>query len=87
MSLWVVSVFGLFQVLATVFLCYPIPYFWDRTIPGGRCFNEPILYTTGTLTIITDFWVVFLAVFILRNSMMPLAQKIGVFSLLALGGL
>ena len=29
--------------------CRPLEYFWDRTIPGGRCIDVPQFFRWGTL--------------------------------------
>ncbi|UNI18199.1 hypothetical protein JDV02_004482 [Purpureocillium takamizusanense] len=32
-----VVVWGIFAVLYTTFMCRPVSFYWDRTIPGGSC--------------------------------------------------
>jgi hypothetical protein len=31
--------------IATLCICTPVAYNWDKTIPGGHCFNESALIT------------------------------------------
>ena len=32
-----VVIWGIFAVLYTTFMCHPVSFYWDRTIPGGWC--------------------------------------------------
>ena len=50
-------------LLAAVLQCKPLAYKWDRTIPGGRCFNIEAFYkTTSVPNILTDLIILVLPI-------------------------
>ncbi|PSN65401.1 hypothetical protein BS50DRAFT_589803 [Corynespora cassiicola Philippines] len=69
---------GLAFVLATVFQCQPVAAFWDRSIPGAKCFkNEPWWISYATTQITQDFMLMFLPVRQIVSLSMTRTEKIG----------
>jgi hypothetical protein len=76
--------FGIF--FACMFQCQPIPYFWDKTIPGGSCVNMGAFYvSTAALTILTDILVLALPFWIFLGLKMPVRVKIALLFVFLLG--
>ncbi|KAF2453666.1 hypothetical protein BDY21DRAFT_292640, partial [Lineolata rhizophorae] len=85
--LGVVILYGLWTVLTAIFGCIPIAYFWDRSIDGGKCLPNYILwFVNAGLNISTDFSLVILPLFGLRRLQLPRRQKIVLMAILTLGG-
>jgi hypothetical protein len=80
--------YGLFTFFNSVFLCYPVAYFWDKTIPGGKCINQyAIWFTNAALNIATDVAIIVLPMPVLARLSMPKMQKALLIGVFALGGL
>lgn len=59
--------------LAIIFVCHPVQYFWDKTIPGGHCGSETgILYGIAGPNVVTDVVVLVLPLPILWKLQMRL---------------
>jgi hypothetical protein len=72
---------------ANAFSCYPIAKFWDDRIPGS-CINKTVLwYTNAGISIITDFVLVILPIFIIRKMQLGTREKYTLALILGLGGL
>jgi len=70
-----------------LFVCKPIPSYWDWTIPG-TCINEQAIFdASNILNMVTDFLILLLPFWMLRPLRLPRAKKIGVALILAAGGL
>lgn len=71
---------------ACMFQCSPIPYFWDKTIAGGTCFNMGAFYVgTAGLTIFTDVLVLALPFWIFLGLKMPVRVKVALLFVFLLG--
>ena len=35
----IIAGFGVTNLICSIITCLPIPYFWDKSIQGGHCFN------------------------------------------------
>lgn len=58
---------------ALIFLCHPVSYFWDKTIPGGHCGDDNgILFGVAGPNIVTDIAVLVLPLPIIWKLQMPL---------------
>jgi hypothetical protein len=76
------------NVCACIFQCAPIKFLWDRTLPGGRCININAFYlANAALNIFTDFLTYTLPMPMLWKLQLPKRQKIGLVTILGLGGL
>jgi hypothetical protein len=88
-------VLGLFLVgwgvafpLTVVFNCTPISYFWDKSVPGGRCIDaETMSYVLATISTCTDVVVWALPIPWLWGLQMSVAKRLGIIATFALGGL
>ncbi|KAL6160599.1 hypothetical protein ACJQWK_11916 [Exserohilum turcicum] len=80
----IVALWGLLQVLLTVFFCKPISGFWDVTIEA-QCFPRlPLWYINSVFNIVSDIVIFVLPLPGLRTLQLVKAQKrvlIGVFCL------
>ncbi|KAI7241592.1 hypothetical protein KC343_g1944 [Hortaea werneckii] len=92
-ALWfmagLVTLANLVSLFYIIFQCSPVAFFWDRTIPGGRC-NEPkiladIYYMDTAVNIIVDWFCALLPVPLLWSIQMNRNTKISVAFLLGLG--
>lgn len=70
-------------VIAACFQCIPLQYWWDRTIPGGSCFNVQSFFHGQALPgFIVDFVIMGLPVPTIWNLKLPLVKRlalVGVF--------
>lgn len=84
---WII-ITGFAFTIATVFQCTPIAAFWDRTIPGARCFkNEPWWISYATVQITTDFMLLAMPFRQILSLSMGRAEKLGVALVFGTGGL
>ena len=65
--------------LAATLACRPLSYSWDKTIPGGRCFDVDSFYRWISLpNIVTDVAMLILPLKVIWGMNMKRNQKIGV---------
>jgi hypothetical protein len=84
---WVI-ITGLAFTITTIFQCTPIAAFWDKTIPGARCFkNEPWWISYATVQITTDFMLLAMPSRRILGLSMGRAEKLGVALVFGTGGL
>lgn len=82
-----VIAYGIETFFSGTFTCSPVAYFWDITIAGGKCVDKWSLYfANGGINIATDFMILILPVFILKELIMPKFQKMFLIAVIALGG-
>ncbi|KAF2034564.1 hypothetical protein EK21DRAFT_40690, partial [Setomelanomma holmii] len=78
MNAWVVAS-GMAFIIATVFQCTPVAAFWDRSIPGFKCFkNEPWWISYATVQITTDFMLLAMPIPQILRLSMTKAEKLGI---------
>lgn len=77
------------STIAAIVQCRPIAYFWDRTIPGGHCVVNQVVYfrVTSVINIVIDVMILILPIPILSKLEMGRTKKIGLKGLFLLGGL
>lgn len=64
--------------VATWFQCVPFAYIWDKTIPGGHCFDTiAFAYSSSVPNIVTDVVVVFLPIRTVLELRVSTQKKIG----------
>lgn len=74
-------------VVAGLFQCNPIAFAWDKTIPGGTCFNVTALfYANAGLNIFQDVFIYILPMKMLWEIQIPQKQKIALIAVFAIGG-
>jgi hypothetical protein len=82
----VISTFLAF-VIAGLFQCSPIPFAWDKTIPGGQCFDVTALfYANAGINIFQDVFIYVLPMKLLWEVQIPRKQKIALIIVFAVGG-
>lgn len=83
----VVALYGVWGLFGSIFLCFPVRFFWDRTIPGGKCLNQfAIWFSNATMNIVQDFIILLLPMPVLRKLDIPRKQKRVLMVIFALGG-
>ncbi|CAK7216614.1 hypothetical protein SBRCBS47491_002887 [Sporothrix bragantina] len=72
--------------VALIFQCTPIAFNWDRTIPGGHCVDQRLLFvSTSAFNIFTDLVVLGLPLYILADLKIRRRTKIGLIFIFLLG--
>ena len=87
MNAWIVSS-SLAFIIATTFQCTPVAAFWDRSIPGFKCFkNEPWWISYATTQISTDFALLLMPIPQIMTLSMGRAEKLGICLVFGTGAL
>ena len=77
---------GFAYIIATIFQCNPVPYYWNRTILGGHCIKSaPFWISYAVINIVTDFYILCLPMPILYSLSLSKKNKYGVMGCFALG--
>ena len=83
----VVMCWYLTSTLIAIFQCTPVPYNWDRTIPGGQCIRKDALWIGNSVSnLLTDVAILCLPMPIVWRMDVPPRQKIAVSGMFLLGG-
>lgn len=83
----VVVLHGIWTFFGSIFICFPINFFWDKGIPGGRCLDErAVWFTNAGLNIAQDLVILFLPMPVLRKLNIPRRQKKALMTVFAVGG-
>ncbi|KAL1840772.1 hypothetical protein VTJ49DRAFT_7727 [Mycothermus thermophilus] len=70
-----------------LWICRPMQYYWDWTIPNGTCINQNAVFDSANiLNMVTDFMILLLPIWMLRPMRAPLVKKIGIALILMAGG-
>ncbi|KAF2464529.1 uncharacterized protein BDR25DRAFT_155204, partial [Lindgomyces ingoldianus] len=79
---------GLTMIIADFTMCRPFAYFWDKTIPGGKCVNLMAAYRyIGIPNLITDVLLLVLPLPAIYKLHVGLGVKIGLFATFISGSL
>ncbi|KAF2793395.1 hypothetical protein K505DRAFT_188326, partial [Melanomma pulvis-pyrius CBS 109.77] len=71
-----------------VFQCTPTNYLWDKTIPGGHCFNQAHMFRYGSLpNIITDVAILVLPMPLIWNLHTSAKVKFGLLITFLIGSI
>lgn len=92
---WAVLAVGAFAVccwlsilFATIFLCTPVDFAWNHTIPNGHCGDPYALFISGlSLNLFTDLCIVLLPIPMVWRIKITRAEKWAVSGAFLLGGL
>jgi hypothetical protein len=85
--LGVVSLYGVWALFSSIFLCYPIRFFWDKSIQDGKCIDQfAVWFSNASINILQDFVILLLPMPMLRNLEIPRRQKRALMMVFALGG-
>ncbi|KAF8457324.1 hypothetical protein BDZ91DRAFT_838123 [Kalaharituber pfeilii] len=80
------SVFWIVFTVVGIFSCAPIPYFWDRSIPGGKCLNLEKLYLAhASISVIMDVAALALPIRAVFSLNLVLREKIQLAALFGCG--
>lgn len=84
--IWVVLVAYIPVQLLKIFICSPIPSYWDRSVPG-RCLDQPKIFLTDTaMAAVTDLIIMLIPIPILWQVRMTLRKKLKILAMLSVGG-
>ncbi|KAF8854103.1 hypothetical protein BDZ45DRAFT_806100 [Acephala macrosclerotiorum] len=83
-----VNAYSLITMFASVFVCYPIRYFWEKTYTGpSNCLDQKALwFSNASLNIFSDLAILIAPMPALSSLRLPRRQKIGLMFIFALGG-
>lgn len=88
MVMGVVAIYGLWTLVGSIFLCYPVAFFWDKTFANGKCLNqEAIWFSNASVNIAQDVVILFLPMAVLKSLDIPSKQKRALIVVFGLGGL
>lgn len=83
-----IVVYGTWTLFGSIFLCFPVDFFWDKSIPGGKCLNQEVVwFSNAGVNIAQDVVILFLPLPVLRKLAIPSRQKKALIVVFALGGL
>jgi len=83
----VVALYGVWGFFGSVFLCFPVRFFWDKAVPGGKCLNQfAVWFTNAAVNIVQDFVILLMPMPVLRSLDIPRRQKRVLMGIFALGG-
>lgn len=84
----VIAVYGIVIFITSLCSCWPVAFFWNKSIEGGHCINLlAFWYTNATFNILTDAIVVGVPIHAFKDLRLPKRQKWGLVAVFALGGL
>ncbi|KAK4167026.1 integral membrane protein [Cladorrhinum sp. PSN259] len=71
-----VSATWLSMMIAVCFQCQPLSYWWDKTIPGGKCFNVQTFFHAQSIPgFILDFLIMVLPLRKIWELKLPIAKR------------
>ncbi|CAK4007352.1 hypothetical protein DOTSEDRAFT_152576 [Lecanosticta acicola] len=82
----VLVVFTLWSGFQSMFVCWPVAKYWDKTIPGKCLPRLQIWFFNSAFNIVTDFATAVLPIPVIRGLQMPKREKRALMIVLALGG-
>ena len=83
-----VVIYGLWTLIGSIFLCFPVAFFWDKSIANGKCLNqEAIWFSNAAVNIVQDVVILFLPMTVLKSLEIPKQQKRALIIVFGLGGL
>ncbi|KAK0704877.1 hypothetical protein B0H67DRAFT_362884 [Lasiosphaeris hirsuta] len=78
---------GISVFVASLLQCRPFEFYWDQSVPGGTCINQPLLYLTQSgLNFVTDVFTLALPIWIFLGLKMPRRLKVATLYVFLLGG-
>ncbi|RAR04351.1 pth11-like integral membrane protein [Stemphylium lycopersici] len=84
--LGIVVTYGAWAIFSSVFICQPVAFAWNKSITGGRCINQLIIWVTNAGVNIGQDVVIFLMpLFVVRTLPIPKSQKKGLVVMFVLG--
>lgn len=84
----IVAIYGLWTLIGSIFLCFPVAFFWDKNIANGKCLNqEAIWFSNASVNITQDVIILLMPMFVLKSLDIPSKQKRALIVVFGLGGL
>jgi hypothetical protein len=83
--LGIVIPYGAWLFFCSVFPCYPIARFWDKSIPGHCMSTPPMWYANTSINIATDVAIFALPLKTIYALTLPKAQKISLYIVFTFG--
>ncbi|ORY11593.1 hypothetical protein BCR34DRAFT_447226, partial [Clohesyomyces aquaticus] len=81
-----VAAYGTWTFFGSVFMCTPIEFFWNKSIKGGSCLNQFVVwFLNAGVNIAQDIAIIILPIPVLRSLNIPKAQKRALIGIFALG--
>ncbi|KAH8650979.1 hypothetical protein BGZ60DRAFT_334095, partial [Tricladium varicosporioides] len=83
-----VCIHTLLSIVLATLACYPIAYFWDKSIATSHsCFNRKALwFCNASINILSYLMILVTPMPVLKSLQLPRMQKISVIGIFALGG-
>lgn len=79
---------GIVMAVTASVSCLPVPFYWDKSIEGGRCVSlVAFWFALAAFNIVTDLSVWLLPMPVLKSLQLPRKQKYSLIGVFALGGL
>lgn len=84
-----VCIYTLLSLILATLTCYPIAYFWDKSIAAPHsCLNQEALwFSNASINILSHLAILVTPMPVLKSLQLSQRQKIGVMGIFALGGL
>ena len=83
-----ITVAGVAMIITSCFSCWPVAFYWDKSVEGGHCVNMlAFWFCFSAFNILTDLAVWLLPMPVLKRLQLPKKQKISLIAVFALGGL
>lgn len=74
--------------VAACFQCIPLAFFWDRTIPGGRCFDiQQFFHAQALPGFILDIIIMILPMSTIWNLKLPMIKRFALLGIFAIASL
>ncbi|KAH7392522.1 hypothetical protein BKA66DRAFT_510100 [Pyrenochaeta sp. MPI-SDFR-AT-0127] len=84
--LGVVVAYGAWAIFSSIFICNPVAFSWDKSIPGGHCMNQLVVwFTNAGMNIAQDVIILLMPMPVIRTLQIPKGQKTGLVTMFALG--
>jgi hypothetical protein len=82
----IIIAYGLWTFIASILTCYPVAYFWDKSIKGGHCLNLlAYWFSNAGMNIATDLALYIMPIPVLNSLQLPRRQKYGLMLVFAVG--
>ncbi|KAF4552914.1 Hypothetical protein D9617_8g049270 [Elsinoe fawcettii] len=82
----IITIFGLWTFLSSIFSCWPVSYFWSRAQDGKCLPSWNIFIGNSVFNILTDIMLVLSPMPVLKNLQLPRRQRFALMGIFAIGG-
>ncbi len=80
------SIMSIAMALLVTLQCRPVPYYWDKSIPGGKCLNfTQVIIAVAAVDIVTGAMILLLPIPMLWGLQMNLKKKFAIAALFLMG--